>query len=135
MEKKTKTGIEHLGSALALICRITRMVFVITGVVLLIGSVVSLSGSDLIRKVEWLYKQNVLYQILLLFAGIGSMEEKYAAAIGCFITGLCFFCTFLFYAATPVFLCFAGHLRKAIYDGNGEENPSLFFCLPPDQCI
>ena len=57
MEKKTKTGIEHLGSALALICRITRMVFVITGVVLLIGSVVSLSGSDLIRKVEWLYKK------------------------------------------------------------------------------
>lgn len=91
MEKKTKTGIEHLGSALALICRITRMVFVITGVVLLIGSVVSLSGSDLIRNVEWLYKQNVLYQILLFFAGIGSMEEKYAAAIGCFITALSFF--------------------------------------------
>ena len=91
MEKKTKTGIAHLGSALALICRITRMVFVITGVVLLIGSVVSLSGSDLIRNVEWLYKQNVLYQILLFFAGIGSMEEKYAAAIGCFITALSFF--------------------------------------------
>ena len=91
MEKNTKSGIQHLGSALALICRITRLVFSMTGILGLIGSVVSLFAPNLIEFFEGLYRQNILYQILTISADIGSMEEKYAAAIGCFITALCFF--------------------------------------------
>ena len=91
MEKNTKSGIQHLGSALALICRITRLMFSMTGILGLIGSVVSLFAPDLIEYFEGLYRQNILYQVLSISAGFGSMEEKYAAAIGCFITALCFF--------------------------------------------
>ena len=80
MEKNTKSGIQHLGSALALICRITRLVFSMTGILGLIGSVVSLFAPNLIEFFEGLYRQNILYQILTISADIGSMEEKYAAA-------------------------------------------------------
>ncbi|MBR2759759.1 MAG: HD-GYP domain-containing protein [Solobacterium sp.] len=91
MEKTTTARIKQLGRALAVVCRITRLMFSVAGIAALAGSIVSLIKPDFIEYFEGMYKQNFIYQILSAFAGIGTMEDRYAAAIGCFITALSFF--------------------------------------------
>ena len=55
MEKTTTARIKQLGRALAVVCRITRLMFSVAGIAALAGSIVSLIKPDFIEYFEGMY--------------------------------------------------------------------------------
>lgn len=96
MNQNTKASIHRLGKTLTLICRVTRLVFLLLASLSALGSVISIAAPELIDRYQDFIRQNTIFLLLEQLADLKSMDVKYTAAIGCAISALTFF-TLSFY--------------------------------------
>ncbi|MCR5295403.1 MAG: HD domain-containing protein, partial [Lachnospiraceae bacterium] len=90
MERNLRLNIQRLGKTLTVICRIARIIFVILTVFSLMGAVACIAAPGAIQYIQLFFSQNTIYLLLNEFIELGSMDPKFAGAIGCGISAITF---------------------------------------------
>ncbi len=90
MDSSIKLNIRRLGKTLTFICRITRVIFSVITIFSLMGAVACIAAPQVTRYLRFFFDQNTIYLLLNDYLKIGSMDPKYAGAIGCTISAITF---------------------------------------------